>query len=323
MILNLGKSTFLKQLRIIHKREFTDDELLGYRTTILNNAFFGVATLLTAVELFGCSLSAQNQVHSDRLKQLASSLQSAKQSCSLSNFTECKDSLEAVWNDQAVQAAFARRAEFHVSDNVRYFMSQLKRIANAEYKPSDEDVLHARKPTKNVTELPIEINRKPFVFVDVGGQRVERAKWCRVFNDTLTCILFLVASSEFDQSLVEDASVNRLLEAANVFETVVNNRAFADVSLVMFFNKTDVLEEKVLLGASQLVKHFPKFVGDVSSVNDVKQFLVTSFQQRVRDLSKPLYHHFTTAVDTNNIQLVFRSVKDILLEKNIDSIMLH
>ena len=39
--------------------------------------------------------------------------------------------------------------------------------------------------------------------------------------------------------------------------------------------------------------------------------------------SKPLYHHFTTAVDTRNIQFVFASVKESILRKNLDALMLQ
>ena len=37
----------------------------------------------------------------------------------------------------------------------------------------------------------------------------------------------------------------------------------------------------------------------------------------------PLYHHFTVAVDTNNIRIVFKDVKDTILKKNLDSLLLQ
>jgi hypothetical protein len=44
----------------------------------------------------------------------------------------------------------------------------------------------------------------PFVFVDVGGQRTQRQKWTKCFDGSVTSILFLVSTSEFDQVLAED-----------------------------------------------------------------------------------------------------------------------
>ena len=39
--------------------------------------------------------------------------------------------------------------------------------------------------------------------------------------------------------------------------------------------------------------------------------------------AQPLFHHFTTAVDTENIKYVFQAVKDTILRKNIGLLMLH
>lgn len=37
----------------------------------------------------------------------------------------------------------------------------------------------------------------------------------------------------------------------------------------------------------------------------------------------PIYHHFTNAVDTQNIQIVFNSVKDTILQRNLAALMLQ
>jgi guanine nucleotide-binding protein subunit alpha-12 len=67
-----------------------------------------------------------------------------------------------------------------------------------DWVPTNHDIVHARRATKGIYELTIAINGVPFHFIDVGGQRSQRAKWLQCF-DAITSILFLVASSEFDQ----------------------------------------------------------------------------------------------------------------------------
>ena len=69
---------------------------------------------------------------------------------------------------------------------------------------------------------------------------------CRA-QDGLVALLFMVASSEYDQTLLEDESTNRLHEAADVFDTVVNNRFLEHAALILFLNKSDVLREKLEL----------------------------------------------------------------------------
>lgn len=157
--------------------------------------------------------------------------------------------------------------------------------------------------------------------VDVGGQRSERKRWFECF-DSVTSILFLVSSSEFDQVLMEDRQTNRLTESLNIFETIVNNRVFSNVSIILFLNKTDLLEEKVK--KVSIKDYFPEFEGDPHCLTDVQKFLVDCFRTKRRDQQqKPLYHHFTTAINTENIRLVFRDVKDTILHDNLKQLMLQ
>lgn len=132
-------------------------------------------------------------------------------------------SVYALWQDAGIRSAFERRSQFSLSDGVSYLFDNLERISKIDYVPTDQDVLHARKATKNITEFCISIQGIPFRFVDVGGQRSQRQKWFKCF-DSVTSILFFVASSEFDQVLVEDKETNRLIESLNIFDTIINNR---------------------------------------------------------------------------------------------------
>ncbi|XP_036993816.1 guanine nucleotide-binding protein subunit alpha-12 isoform X3 [Artibeus jamaicensis] len=241
-----GKSTFLKQMRIIHGREFDQKALLEFRDTIFDNILKG--------------------------------------------------------------------------ESVRYFLDNLDRIGQLNYIPSKQDILLARKATKGIVEHDFVIKKIPFKMVDVGGQRSQRQKWFQCF-DGITSILFMVSSSEYDQVLMEDRRTNRLVESMNIFETIANNKLFFNVSIILFLNKTDLLVEKVK-GVS-IRKHFPDFQGDPHRLEDVQRFLVQSFDRRRRSRSKPLFHHFTTAIDTENIRFVFHAVKDTILQENLKDIMLQ
>lgn len=126
------------------------------------------------------------------------------------------------------------------------------------------------------------------------------------------------------QVLMEDRQTNRLSESLNIFETIVNNRVFINVSIILFLNKTDLLEEKVK--QVSIKDYFGEFSGDPKSLADVQAFLVECFRKKRREhqhQQKPLYHHFTTAINTENIRLVFRDVKDTILHDNLKQLMLQ
>lgn len=98
---------------------------------------------------------------------------------------------------------------------------------------------------------------------DVGGQRSQRRKWVYCFED-VRAVLFVVALSGFDMTLLEDSTVNRLEESLNLFEQIVNNRWFKEASFVLFLNKLDLFREKVMCSQRQLRSFFPDYKGEYS-----------------------------------------------------------
>ena len=189
-----------------------------------------------------------------------------------------------------------------------------------DYIPVRKDILHARKATKGIIEHAFNIKSIPFRFVDVGGQRSQRQKWFQCFEG-VTSILFLASSSEFDQVLMEDRKTNRLVESCNIFETIVNNKTFGNVSIILFLNKMDLLDEKIK--SVSIKTYFPQFSKDPHKLDDVQEFLLQLFDSRRKERAKPLFHHFTTAIDTENIRFVFQAVKDTILQDNLKSLMLQ
>ncbi|XP_076366078.1 guanine nucleotide-binding protein G(f) subunit alpha-like isoform X4 [Tachypleus tridentatus] len=188
-----------------------------------------------------------------------------------------------------------------------------------------------------------------FWMFDVGGQRGERRKWIQVF-DGITAILFLVSSSGFDMKLREDSDRNRMKESLELFQDVWSSRFLRESGFILFLNKQDVLKKKLQAGA-QLAKYFPEFDSYSLSTQDRDEdedneynrarcfirdkFLeITRKPQTNRRMSttemyydlhretkkRDCYWHFTTATDTNNVKRVFDDIHHMILMWNIQSI---
>lgn len=324
-----GKSTFLKQMRIIHNVNYDVSAQLEFRKIIYQNVVKGAKVLVDAQRKLGIPLAdPENKLRGDQLLAYDNFAE-------LNNdtFPEIQSVVNKIWSDPGIKATFARRNEFQIIDSVEYFLDHSKRLAVKDYVPTLQDILFCRKTTKGVVEFTMTIDRIPFLFVDVGGQRTQRQKWFQCF-DNVTSILFMASASEFDQVILEDRATNRLVESRNIFDTIVNHMIFTNISVILFLNKIDLLKKKV--EKSDISKHFPEFKdvkqvseyakeyqGEPSSLEDVKKFLVYYFLSARKNNLKPMYHHFTIAVDTNNISLVFKDVKDIILKKNLDALLLQ
>nr|XP_045618849.1 guanine nucleotide-binding protein subunit alpha homolog isoform X1 [Procambarus clarkii] len=298
-----GKSTFLKQMRIIHGYRFAHDEIDEYRETIYKNVVMGMKVLLDAREKLRIPWGDESRdVYGHHVMKFSGSM-----SLDRHVFLDYVPSVKELWKDSGIGQAYNRRAEYQL-----------------EYVPTEKDILHCRKATKAITEFTIPIQNVPFLFVDVGGQRTQRQKWFQCF-ESVTSIIFLASSSEFDQRLLEDRITNRLEESLNIFGTIVNNRNFRDVSIILFLNKTDLLIQKIRSRQSNISHYFTDFVGNPHDERFVQQFILHKFveQRRADNNRRPIFHHFTTAVDTENIKVVFNSVKDTILQRNLETLMLQ
>uniref|UniRef100_A0A8C6UH73 Guanine nucleotide binding protein (G protein), alpha 13b n=1 Tax=Neogobius melanostomus TaxID=47308 RepID=A0A8C6UH73_9GOBI len=307
-----GKSTFLKQMRIIHGQDFDQSAREEFRGTIYSNVIKGVRVLVDAREKLHIPWGdPDNHKHGDLLMAFDTrTTKVATGQLEANVFLRYLPSIRALWADSGIQHAYDRRREFQLGESVKYFLDNLDKLGDPSYLPTQQDILLARKPTKGIHEYDFEIKN-----------RSERRRWFECF-DSVTSILFLVSSSEYDQVLMEDRQTNRLRESLDIFETIVNNRVFINVSIILFLNKTDLLEEKVKLVA--LKDYFPEYSGPEHSLADVQTFMVDCFRAKRRDATqKPLYHHFTTAINTENIRLVFRDVKDTILHDNLKQLMLQ
>ena len=104
---------------------------------------------------------------------------------------------------------------------------------------------------------------------DVGGQRSERKKWIHCF-EAVTCIIFCVALSEYDQVLLEVNTVNRMQESLTLFGSIVNSAWFTRTSIVLFLNKIDIFRKKLL--TVPLERYYPDYEGILLILNEPDLF---------------------------------------------------
>lgn len=68
---------------------------------------------------------------------------------------------------------------------------------------------------------------------------------------------------------------------------------------------------------------FPEYKGDDGNLESVQQFILNLFISLRRYDAAQLFYHFTTAIDTENIRVVFNAVKKTILKKNLENLMLQ
>ncbi|XP_030081351.1 G protein alpha q subunit isoform X3 [Drosophila hydei] len=346
-----GKSTFIKQMRIIHGSGYSDEDKRGYIKLVFQNIFMAMQSMIKAMDMLKISYGVGEH---NGLADLVMSIDYE----TVTTFEDpYLNAIKTLWSDAGIQECYDRRREYQLTDSAKYYLMDLDRVAQPDYLPTEQDILRVRVPTTGIIEYPFDLEEirfsyldnldrisqsdyipsvqdilrsrsptsgilqysfelPPLVYrmVDVGGQRSERRKWIHCFEN-VTSIIFLVALSEYDQILFESDNENRMEESKALFRTIITYPWFQNSSVILFLNKKDLLEEKIMY--SHLVDYFPEYDGPQRDAIAAREFILRMFVDLNPDSEKIIYSHFTCATDTENIRFVFAAVKDTILQSNL------
>lgn len=306
-----GKSTIVKQMKIIHESGYTSDECKLYRPVVHSNT---IQSLLAIIRAMGqLKIDFKDPSRADDARQFFTVAgATSSQECEIT--PELSSLMKRLWQDPGLQHCFARSREYQLNDSASYYLNALDRISQPSYTPTQQDVLRTRVKTTGIVETHFVFKELHFKMFDVGGQRSERKKWIHCFEG-VTAIIFCVALSGYDLVLAEDEEMNRMIESMKLFDSICNNKWFVETSIILFLNKKDLFEEKI--ARSPLTICFPEYTGS-NTYEEAAAYIQMKFESlnKRRD-TKEIYTHFTCATDTNNIQFVFDAVTDVIIKNNL------
>ncbi|XP_031419997.1 guanine nucleotide binding protein (G protein) alpha v1 isoform X2 [Clupea harengus] len=280
-----GKSTVVKQIKIIHSHGFSRRELISFKDH--------------AQSVLACDWCTGKDA--ELLPFLAQAF------CCL-------------WADQGVRAAAARGYEYQLNDSALYFFDNIGRIIGPNYVPTETDVLRVRVRTSGVTETQFCAAQFIFRLYDVGGQCTQKRKWLRCF-DGVRAVLFLVDLSRYDlRPQQQDSSTGCIQDSLELYSSILSNTVFSSASLILIMNKMDLFQEKILNSGRHLRIYVPDFKGADRDVSGAAGFLTSLFTEHLTSPAKPLYHHYSTATDTSCIRDIFQTVMDNVVKDNLANV---
>jgi len=115
---------------------------------------------------------------------------------------------------------------------------------------------------------------------------------------------------------------NQMAEALFLFDQIANSQYFAKSALILFLNKIDLFREKITSGMSPIYRYFPDYRGRETDVDAGQQFFADKFKKLVKDNKKEIYIHFTNATDTNLLKVTMKAVQDMIVQRNLNTLIL-
>ncbi|XP_051861016.1 G protein alpha q subunit-like [Drosophila albomicans] len=106
-----GKTTFLNQMRIINKDEFSNEEKVSYTKNVYRNIFMAMQSMIKAMEELEISYSDVENIGRAELVSLID----------CDTIETLKDPflsvIKCLWNDVGIQECYSRRNEYYLIDS--------------------------------------------------------------------------------------------------------------------------------------------------------------------------------------------------------------
>ncbi|KAG7255094.1 hypothetical protein CRUP_029485 [Coryphaenoides rupestris] len=153
-----GKSTIVKQMKILHVDGFNDEEKHEKVQDIRKNVKDAIVTIISAMSTLTPPVplgNHDNQFRVDYIKSIAP----------LSDFEyteEFFEHTEKLWLDEGVKACVERSNEYQLIDCAQYFLERLDTVRKSDYSPTDQDLLRCRVLTSGIFETRFQVDKVNF-----------------------------------------------------------------------------------------------------------------------------------------------------------------
>lgn len=329
-----GKSTVLKQLKAIHNVKPTPGEIEGCKKALHQNTLECMRALVKQAGEFKLEIEDE-----DDRKTASWLLDGDVYEDTMITPAEAK-AIQKLWESKAIRETYAQRDKFWILESIEYYVENVSRFAEEEFKPDEKDFVMCRIRTTGAIENKLKVpyaGRQPdepehifFNIVDVGGQRNERKKWFNMFSD-VKAIIFLVNLAGYNSVLFESNTRNRMVEALEVFGTITGHQneakrvknpnskkkkgaaLFKNVPIYLVLNKKDLFE--VQIRKVGLDKTFPDYK-DGTKTDKAVEFIRQKFRDRCPQDKKIEEIFDITGLSRAEVKRAFNDIRRALLAKN-------
>ncbi|KAJ7923616.1 guanine nucleotide binding protein, alpha subunit [Mycena leptocephala] len=233
---------------------------------------------------------------------------------------ERAEDMRHLWEHPTVRAVLERQ-RIRLQESPGFFLDELDVVTSQRYVPTDDHILRARLKTLGVAEHRLQLTdpsndiTREFRIFDVGGQR---SNWVPYFDD-MNCVICLVPISTFDEVLEEEPEVNRLADSVDLWTQIVKNKLLQETNLILFLNKTDILQAKLASGIrfADYVVSYGRRPNDFDSTSRYMRRRFGTILKESSPVPRSFYYHLTNAIDAKATKYVLAGIKDMLIQAHL------
>lgn len=308
-----GKTTVLKQMKLLKADGFSDDDRKEFVKIIRKNIAVALTKLIkmTRRSIVNGKEIAENEALLELSQEVNDKLNTTFDDAPVKG-----KAIAEVWSKARTQyGPDGPGSELELNDI--HFLDKTEEVFSDSFIPSNDDILRARQSTETITEFSFkdEIKNMTITFTDVGGQRALRSRWIGCFED-VTAILFICSLSDYNQTLEECPDRNCLDESTAVFQAMSLLSYFESAPIFLFLNKHDAFLKKVVV--KDIAEHHKEYTGGLDADEGLK-FIRSKFMTMVKKKKRNIFTHVTTATNTENIEFVWGAVQHVVFTNTLKS----
>jgi len=309
-----GKSTIIKHFRIINNVIFSDEEIACHTRMIQQNCPEYMKRIFQLCLENGYNLKPETNVAGQQLLGKRVNMERADEREATVKL------LKEMWADERLRKALEEHSQgqLHFGSSAVHFFDALDRVMATGFKPTDEDILRSRIRTTAIVETTFKMHSHIMKLVDVGGQRNERRKWIACF-DGVTALIYCASLIDYNLTLDEDPSVNRMSESLLLFRQLLSLQCFAQVPVILFLNKKDLFSIKIKEVDPSCC--FPNYTGgrdEEAGIKYIRNAYVTAANETPTGPRQDIYPHIVAAIEKKNVEFVWKAVVDVVVRKRMD-----
>ena len=158
-----GKSTFIKQMRIIHSEGYQDDEKHQMKLDIASNIAMSISVLIENSLFEATPQTEEDKEIQAAIDRVNNALEPTYNPNSLllepepSLVFSMANDITLLWKSTPIQNAYANRHNFQLIDCAKYFLNKVHEIMSPDYVPTNDDITQTRVKTEGIIEHEFQI----------------------------------------------------------------------------------------------------------------------------------------------------------------------
>jgi guanine nucleotide-binding protein G(i) subunit alpha len=300
-----GKELIMHQLKVLFTEGYhSTEERLKYRPAIYQVIHSLIQSITNLLKDTGVTLS--KELNHD-FAILLHELDTAKEGIT----PDAVKAITTIWSCPEFSKLYVRNFEIDFPQYAPYFAQEAPRIADADYVPSEADIIRLNQSMRGINEARFNWDELDVHLFNIRGYVPQhfRERWYHQLDEA-TAVIYTVDVSLYNKpspQLPDNQSI--LVHEFEAFETWVNQPGFAHSSIILILNNFSRFVSK--MAYAPLEKLFPDYVRNESDPElSARQYLLKQFRSRNHQ-ALPVYS-FWVDLDSSDNQHLYQALKSTL-----------